>query len=81
MTRQPDPVVVALRALRAATRDYLIALGSALKVLTPEAVNDHSDLYYVRTALIVATGQRSVSFGTAAAIEKMLNRALGEPTP
>ena len=78
--RQPDPNVAALRALRQATRDYLVVLDAGLKALTNEAIEGKPELAYIRSAISIATGARGsgYSFGTPANIERLLSRALGE---
>jgi hypothetical protein len=77
--KQPDPNVAALRALRTATRDYLLVLDAGLVALTDEAIERHPELAYIRTALAIATGKRgSGGFGTPIGIERILSRALGE---
>jgi hypothetical protein len=80
--RQPDPNVAALRAIRAATRDYLIVLDAALAALTNDAIADNPDLAYLRSAIAIAAGARGAGygFGSAANIERLLSKALGEET-
>ena len=80
MATPTDPELTALQALRRATSDYLSALAVALEELDdamlarlgPEAA-------YLRSQVAVACGARSnagYSFGTPAAINRMLERVL-----
>src|SRR5262249_49129599 len=77
---QPNSDVAALRAIRQATRDYLIVLAAALRALDNGAIAGKPELAYLRNAISVAAGARgtSYSFGTPANIERPLSRALGE---
>lgn len=77
--RQPDPNVLALRALRNATDDYLIVLEAGYVALTDQAIAGKPNLAYLRSALAVAAGKRgSGAFGTPLGIRNMLTQALGE---
>jgi hypothetical protein len=77
---RPDPDVSALRAIRKATRDYMLILDAALVGLSDDVVAGKPQMAYVRSALAIATGKRGagVSFGTPVQIEGMLSRMLGE---
>lgn len=75
--RKPDPDVSALRALRKATRDYLLVCDAFLKALD-QAAEGNPELTYLRTALAVATGKRGSSFSTAHSVAVMLDNLLGE---
>jgi len=77
--KKPDNNVASLRALRRATRDYIVVLEAGYAALTDEAVAGKPELVYVRTALAIATGKRgSGGFGTPIGIERMLSGLLGE---
>jgi hypothetical protein len=76
--RQPNPDVKALRALRRATRDYIVVLEAGLQALDVAAIQTNPQLVYLRTALAVATGKRGSAFGTPYALEVMLTNMLGE---
>ncbi len=77
---RPDHVIAMLRALRSDTRDYIVALEAALTVLSDTAIEGKPELAYVRSAISIAAGARGTSygFGSAANIERLLSRALGE---
>jgi len=80
--KQPDPEAATLRALRTATRDYIVVLGAGLKAQIDEAIEGKPELVYIRAALANATGQRgSGDFGTPIGIEHALSHLLGEPEP
>ena len=75
----PNPGVVALRALRQATRDYILVLDAGYSALTDEAIEGRGDLAYLRSAIAIATGKRGgASFGSPISLEHMLTRLLGE---
>jgi hypothetical protein len=75
--RPPNDNVAALRAIRKATRDYIVVLDAGLRALD-QAAEGHPELVYLRAALAVATGRRVSSFGTPHAIEIMITKMLGE---
>jgi hypothetical protein len=77
--KQPDPDITGLRALRQATRDYIMVLDAAYAALTDDAIAGKPQLAYLRSALAVATGRRGgASFGTPIQMEHALSRLLGE---
>jgi len=78
---RPDPDVSALRAIRKATRDYMLILNATLDALTDDAIAAKPEVAYLRSALAIALGKRGsggVSFGTPIQLEGMLSRLLGE---
>jgi hypothetical protein len=75
--KPPNDNVAALRALRKATRDYLVVLDAGFKALD-QVASANPELVYLRTALAIATGRRGSAFGTPHGIETMITGLLGE---
>jgi len=79
---RPSPDVAALRALRKATRDYLLVLEAGYQALGNDVIEKSPDLGYLRSELAVTTGTRgSGGFGTVISIERRLTQLLGEAEP
>jgi hypothetical protein len=79
--KQPNDVA-ALRALRTATRDYMVVLEAGYQALTNGAIERKPELAYLRSCLGLAIGKRGTGagFGTPVQLEGMLTRMLGEST-
>jgi hypothetical protein len=77
---RPPNDIAALRALRNATRDYIVVCHAGIEALSEEAVARRPRLGMLKTSLAVATGRRGSGFGigTPIGLEEMLARLLGE---